>query len=58
MALTAHMVTVDCADERVAEARRQTGLGARVLAEESMPGFTWIVLADPEGNQFCVSAAE
>jgi hypothetical protein len=37
---------------------RLTGLGARVIAEHSMPGLRWTVLADPEGNEFCVSAAE
>jgi hypothetical protein len=46
------------ADDRVAEVGRLTGLGARVIAEHSMPGLRWTVLADPEGNEFCVSAAE
>jgi predicted enzyme related to lactoylglutathione lyase len=46
------------ADDRVAEVGRLTGLGARVLAEHSAPGLSWTVLADPEGNEFCVSAAE
>ncbi len=32
--------------------------GARTVAEHTMPGgFAWTVLADPHGNQFCVSAA-
>lgn len=34
-----------------AEAKRLTGLGARVLAE---PG-PWVTLADPEGNEFDVT---
>jgi catechol 2,3-dioxygenase-like lactoylglutathione lyase family enzyme len=44
-------------DDRLAEVGRLTGLGARVLDEQSLPGFRWTVLADPEGNEFCVSAA-
>jgi predicted enzyme related to lactoylglutathione lyase len=40
------------------EVDRLVGLGARPLAdptEES--GFRWRVMADPEGNEFCVCAA-
>ena len=40
--------------DRAAEVRRLTGLGATQLAERSAPGLAWTVLADPEGNQFCV----
>lgn len=39
-----------------AEVRRVTGLGATVLT--SVPvrenGWTWHILADPDGNEFCV----
>jgi Glyoxalase-like domain len=45
-------------DDRVAEVGRLTGLGARVVGAHSMPGLCWTVLADPEDNEFCVSAAE
>ena len=38
------------AEDAVAELRRLTGLGARVVAE--LPH--WTVLADPEGNEFCL----
>jgi predicted enzyme related to lactoylglutathione lyase len=31
-------------------------VGARVLRRHETPDFSWVVLADPEGNQFCVSA--
>ena len=32
--------------------------GAARVAEHTLPdGFAWTVLADPHGNQFCVSAA-
>lgn len=38
------------AADPAAEVARVTGLGARVTAE--LP--SWTVLADPEGNEFCV----
>ena len=43
-------------DEEIA---RLTGFGARVVSDRR-PGFGWVILADPEGNEFCVesSAAE
>jgi predicted enzyme related to lactoylglutathione lyase len=37
------------------EVARLVGLGASVIAERSMGDFSWTVLADPEGNEFCVS---
>ena len=43
------------------EVERLTRLGGRVLADHRTPeGRGWIVMADPEGNEFCVetSAAE
>jgi hypothetical protein len=43
------------------EVDRLLGLGARVVADRREPdGTGWVVLADPEGNEFCVlrSAAE
>jgi len=39
------------------ESRRMESLGARRLSTESLTGTTgnrWIVMADPEGNEFCV----
>jgi predicted enzyme related to lactoylglutathione lyase len=33
---------------------RLVGLGARVLRREDSPPYHWTVLADPEGNEFCV----
>jgi predicted enzyme related to lactoylglutathione lyase len=39
------------------EARRMQSLGARRLSAEPLTGTTgdrWIVMADPEGNEFCV----
>jgi len=38
-----------------AHAERLHGLGARTLREYHEHGEFWIVLADPEGNEFCVS---
>jgi predicted enzyme related to lactoylglutathione lyase len=43
------------ADDRVAEVERLARLGATVLAEHQVPGLAWTVLADPEGNEFCVA---
>jgi predicted enzyme related to lactoylglutathione lyase len=38
-----------------AEAARLEGLGARRLGDEiEEDGFRWFVMADPEGNEFCV----
>jgi hypothetical protein len=34
---------------------RLVGLGATVLAERRLGDFAWTVLADPDGNEFCVS---
>ncbi|KAA5831059.1 VOC family protein [Saccharopolyspora hirsuta] len=44
--------------DRQAEVRRLVGLGATVLGEHSACGLTWTVLADPEGNEFCVGTDE
>jgi len=41
--------------EQADEVARLVGLGARVLDEA--PDHPWIVLADPEGNEFCVLPA-
>ncbi|MFD4255092.1 VOC family protein [Amycolatopsis thermoflava] len=40
--------------DRDGEVARLVGLGAAKLAEHEVPGLTWTVLTDPEGNQFCV----
>ncbi|MEV7237291.1 VOC family protein [Streptomyces sp. NPDC051020] len=39
---------------RDAEVARLEGLGAIRLRKVEEPGGTWWVLADPEGNEFCV----
>ena len=42
-------------DDRVVEVARLVGLGAREGATRSLGDFTWTVMEDPEGNEFCVS---
>ena len=43
------------ADDRELEVDRLLGEGAAMVARHEAAGFTWVVLADPHGNQFCVS---
>ncbi|WP_430330974.1 VOC family protein [Rhodococcus sp. ACT016] len=40
-----------------AEVQRLVAAGAGEVHRENMDGFRWVVLADPQGNQFCVSGA-
>ena len=43
------------ADDPVAEAERLCGFGAtKLTALQEQGGFRWLVMADPEGNEFCV----
>ncbi|OQR60146.1 hypothetical protein B6E66_31305 [Streptomyces maremycinicus] len=39
---------------RAGEVERLTALGASVLREVREPSGQWVVMADPEGNEFCV----
>lgn len=50
-------VHVDFGGDREAEVARLVELGATLRDERTAPGstFTWNVLTDPEGNEFCVS---
>jgi predicted enzyme related to lactoylglutathione lyase len=41
-------------DDRDAEVARLEGLGARRVQVGQTPDNSWVVLADPEGNEFCV----
>jgi predicted enzyme related to lactoylglutathione lyase len=43
---------VAASGDQEAELGRLVGLGARVL--DVAPDHPWVVLADPEGNEFCV----
>ena len=42
------------ADDQAAEVARLKGLGATDADVGQGPDHTWVVLADPEGNEFCV----
>ncbi|MCD0453684.1 VOC family protein [Actinocorallia sp. API 0066] len=42
-------------DDRLGDVARLKGLGAVEVAEHEVPGLAWTVLADPEGNRFCVA---
>ncbi|MET9668486.1 VOC family protein [Streptomyces sp. NPDC006475] len=44
---------------RDAEVERLLNLGASLVADRRKPdGWGWVVLADPEGNEFCILLAE
>ena len=43
------------AEVRADEVARLVALGATVIAERCMGDYCWTVLADPAGNEFCVS---
>jgi predicted enzyme related to lactoylglutathione lyase len=44
-------------DDQPAEVTRLEGLGARQVSVGQGPEATWVVLQDPEGNEFCVLRA-
>ncbi|WP_240118004.1 VOC family protein [Streptomyces sp. MUM 2J] len=41
-------------DRRDAEVERLEALGAKVLRRVQEPSGQWVVMSDPEGNEFCV----
>jgi hypothetical protein len=43
------------ADRREAEVARLIGLGATELWRAAQGPYEWVTLADPEGNEFCVT---
>lgn len=45
-------LVADDLDTAVAELR---AAGAGHVADREVPGFRWVTLSDPDGNQFCVS---
>ncbi|WP_219414640.1 VOC family protein [Pseudonocardia nigra] len=47
-----HLDIAPPAGTQAAEVERLVGLGATVISDE--PEHPWVVLADPEGNEFCV----
>jgi len=44
-------------DDQAAEVARLEGLGARRIDVGQGEDVTWVVLADPDGNEFCVLRA-
>jgi predicted enzyme related to lactoylglutathione lyase len=49
-----HLDLTTSADDRDAEIARLIGLGARRVDIGQTGAESWTVLADPEGNEFCV----
>ncbi|GAA3576740.1 MULTISPECIES: VOC family protein [Streptomyces] len=49
-----HLDVHTAAGEREGEVERLEGLGASVLRQVQEPSGAWVVMADPEGNEFCV----
>jgi catechol 2,3-dioxygenase-like lactoylglutathione lyase family enzyme len=45
-------------EDRADEVKRLVGLGAAEVDTHEMPGLTWTVLTDPEGNVFCVGGGD
>jgi catechol 2,3-dioxygenase-like lactoylglutathione lyase family enzyme len=43
-------------DDQAGEVRRLTGLGARFVRHHEDPEDDYVVMTDPEGNEFCVCA--
>src|SRR5712664_1519332 len=43
-------------DDQAAEVERLTGLGATFVRHNSDPHDDYVVMTDPEGNEFCVCA--
>ena len=42
--------------DREGEIERLLALGATRGEDHTVPGLTWTVLHDPEGNEFCVGS--
>ncbi|MEU9983885.1 VOC family protein [Streptomyces sp. NPDC050856] len=49
-----HLDVHSAPGRREAEVTRLEALGATVLRQVREPGGEWTVMADPEGNEFCV----
>jgi hypothetical protein len=43
-------------DEQNAEVKRLVGLGAKIVRHNRDPHDDYVVMTDPEGNEFCVCA--
>ena len=44
-------------DDQTAEVKRLVGLGARIVRHHRHPDDDYVVMTDPEGNEFCVCAS-
>jgi predicted enzyme related to lactoylglutathione lyase len=45
-------------DDQAAEVARLESLGANIdIGQSTDPDTTWVVMADPEGNEFCILSA-
>ncbi len=54
--MTKNRVHLDLRGESMAaEVERLLALGATFVAQRSLGELTWTVMADPDGNEFCVS---
>ena len=51
-----HLDLIPPGDDPKAELGRLLGLGATVAGSQP-PGAGWLILADPEGNEFCLERA-
>jgi hypothetical protein len=51
-----HLDVIPPEDDAQAELARLLGLGATVTGSQP-PGASWLILADPEGNEFCLEGA-
>ena len=51
-----HLDLIPPGEDAEAELARLLGLGAAV-ADTQPPDVSWLVLADPEGNEFCLEGA-
>src|ERR1700739_3926647 len=51
-----HLDLIPPGDHPEAELARLLGLGATVT-DSQPPGVGWLILADPEGNEFCLEGA-
>jgi len=47
-------IHLDLSGPRATEVARVVALGARVVDEHVLPHTAWTVLADPDGNPFCI----
>lgn len=45
---------VNVGERREAEVGRLTAMGAKVLHQGQQGPYTWVTLADPEGNELCL----